>query len=113
MLFVGEYPRTQRTTFLSFGFPILLVHSHLLIEQKRRRMHEINKSGREPNLKRDQILKALSSMLYTDRKIARNELLDVGSLGTNQEEHFSVYMELSLMATTGLLSLSRIQLQLR
>jgi hypothetical protein len=27
-------------------------------------------------------------MFYTDRKIARNELLDVRSLGTNQEEHF-------------------------
>jgi hypothetical protein len=51
-------------------------------------MHETKKSGREPNLRSDQILKALSSMFYTDREIARNALLDVGSLGTNQEEHF-------------------------
>jgi hypothetical protein len=51
-------------------------------------MHETSKSGREPNLRRDQILKALRSMVYTDREIARNELLDVRSLGTNQEEHF-------------------------
>jgi hypothetical protein len=65
------------------------VHFNLLIEQERRRMHEINKSGREPNLRRDQILKALSSMFYTDREIALgNELLDIESLGTNQEEHF-------------------------
>jgi hypothetical protein len=27
-------------------------------------------------------------MFYTDREIAQNELLDVGSLGTNQDEHF-------------------------
>jgi hypothetical protein len=76
-------------------------------------MHETNKSGREPNLRRDQILKALSSVFYTDREIARNELLDVGSLGTNQKNIFSVYIELSLMATTNLLNLSRIQLQLQ
>jgi hypothetical protein len=50
-------------------------------------MHETNKSGQNPNLRRDQILKALSSMFYTDREIARNELIDVRSLGTNQEEH--------------------------
>jgi hypothetical protein len=49
-------------------------------------MHEANKSGREPNLRRGQILKALISMFYTDREIAQNELLE--SLGTNQEEHF-------------------------
>jgi hypothetical protein len=89
------------------------VHFHLLIEQKRRRVHETNKSGREPDFRHDQILKALSAMFYTDREIARNELLDVGSLGTNQEEHFLVYIELSLMATTDLLNLSRIQLQLQ
>jgi hypothetical protein len=87
-IFVKEYSRTQRTTFLSLDFAILLVYFHLLIEQKRRRMHETNKLGREPNLRRNQILKALGSMFYTDREIARNELLDVGSLGTNQEEHF-------------------------
>jgi hypothetical protein len=85
---VEEYSQTQRTTFLSFWFAILLVHFHLLIEQKRRRMHGTNKSEREPNLRRDQILKALSSMFYTDREMARNELLDVALLGINQEEHF-------------------------
>jgi hypothetical protein len=51
-------------------------------------MHETNKSGQKPDLRRDQILKALSSMFYTDREIVRNELRDVRSLGTNQEEHF-------------------------
>jgi hypothetical protein len=51
-------------------------------------MHEANNSWREPNLRRNQILMALSSMFYTDKGIARNELLDVGSLGANQEERF-------------------------
>jgi hypothetical protein len=97
-IFVEKYLQTQQTTFLSFGFAILRVHFHLLIELKRRRMHETNKSGREPNLRRDLILKALSSMFYTDREIAQHELLDIGSLETNQEGLFSVYIELSLMA---------------
>jgi hypothetical protein len=42
-------------------------------------------------------------MFYTDREITRNEVLDVESLGINQEEHFWVYIEPSLMATTDLL----------
>jgi hypothetical protein len=89
------------------------VHFHVLIEQKRRRVGETNKSGPESNFRCDQILKALSSMFYTNREIAQKQSLDVGSLGTNQEEHFLVYIELSLMATTTLLNLSRIQLQLQ
>jgi hypothetical protein len=112
-IFVEEYSRTQQTTFLAFGFAISLVHFHLLIEQKKRRMHQTNKSWRGPNLRRDQILKALNSMFYADREIVRNKLLDVRPLGTNQEKHFLVYIALSLMATTDLLNLSRIQLQLQ
>jgi hypothetical protein len=49
-IFVEEYSRTQRTTFLSFGFAIILMHFLLLIEQKRRRVHEATCQGESPTL---------------------------------------------------------------
>jgi hypothetical protein len=45
----------------------------------------------QPNLRREQLLKGLCLIFYTGRKIARNQLLDIVSLGSNEEEPFVVH----------------------
>jgi hypothetical protein len=91
-IFVESYLRSQRTTLLSFGFVILLVHLNSLNEQKRCKVAQNNgKSIRmncQSNFRNEQLLKLLNLFFYTEREIARNEFLDIGSLGTNQEEYF-------------------------
>jgi hypothetical protein len=91
-IFVEGYARTKGTSFLTLSLVILLAHFHLLIEQKKCRITQDDgkksKVKQQPNLRPEQSLKALGSMFYTGREIARNELLNIGSLGPNEEEHF-------------------------
>jgi hypothetical protein len=63
----------------------------------------------QSNLKGKQMLKSLSLLFYTGRAIVRNELLDLGSLGTNQEEHFWDFTGIWLVATIDSVSSSKSQ----
>jgi hypothetical protein len=90
--FVESYSRSQRTTLLSFGFLILRVYFHLLNEQRRYKITQDNGKqigmNDQSSLRDKQLLKSLSLLFGTEREIARNESLDPGSLGTNQEKQF-------------------------
>jgi hypothetical protein len=90
-----------------------LTHFHLLIEQKKCKIIQDDgkkpKVKQQPNLRREQLLKGLGSIFYTGREIARNELLNIGLLGPNEEEPFSGCIRALLMAAIDFTSLSRIQ----
>jgi hypothetical protein len=87
---IESYSRSQGTMLLSFGSVILFAHFHLLNEQKRCKIAQDHKKqigmNYQSNLRSKQLLKSLSLLFCTEREIARNELLDLESLGTNQEE---------------------------
>jgi hypothetical protein len=93
-----------------------LEHFHLLIEQKKYRITQDDgkksQVEQQPNLRREQLLKGLGSIFYTGREITQNELLDIESLGSDEDEHFSGCIRALLMAKIDFASLSRIQSQL-
>jgi hypothetical protein len=78
-VFVESYLRSQRTTLLPFGFLILLVHFHLLDDQKGCKIAQDNGKqigmNYQSNLRGEKLLKSLGLLFDTERKIARNELL--------------------------------------
>jgi hypothetical protein len=89
-VFVESYSHSQRTRLLSFGFVILLLHFHRLNKQKRCQIaHDHGKQigmNYQSNLRGEQLLKSLGLFFHKEQEIARNELLNLGSLATNQEE---------------------------
>jgi hypothetical protein len=91
-VFAESYSHSHCTTLLSFSSVMLRVHFHLLNEQKRCKIAQDNEKQIEmnyrSNLRGEQLLKSLSLLFYTELEIARKELLDLGSLDTDQEEHF-------------------------
>jgi hypothetical protein len=97
--FIEGCSKSDRLRFLYIGFIILLIHHHLFLHQQRCRTNQNREVGEvrdigevgdgveRKNRSKDQWWKALGLLFFRYIEVAPNELLDVGSVGTNEKEY--------------------------